>query len=251
MKNILLTGLSALILATPCLNAGTLPDAMSLKVRAGYNIGGTAPLGLPATIRGIDSFRPCASFMAGADAGFAFKGGFGLQTGLRFENKGMDAGVTTKGYRMEMRKGDSSIEGLFTGHVSQKVTQWMITLPLQATYGIGAVSLKAGPYVSYLVGRNFSGIASDGYIRQGDPTGPKIMIGSKEGEWATYDFSGSVRRLQAGIGIGADWTLCKDFGLSADLTWGLTGLLKSSFKTVEQTLYPIYGTVGVFYQKLF
>jgi hypothetical protein len=40
----------------------------------------------------------------------------------------------------------------------------------------------------------------------------------------------------------------KNFGVSADLSWGLTGVFPGSFKTVEQTLYPIYGTIGVFYR---
>ena len=37
-------------------------------------------------------------------------------------------------------------------------------------------------------------------------------------------------------------------GVSADLNWGLTGIFPSDFKTVEQTLYPVYGTIGVFYR---
>ena len=32
------------------------------------------------------------------------------------------------------------------------------------------------------------------------------------------------------------------------LNWGLTGIFPSDFKTVEQTLYPVYGTIGVFYR---
>lgn len=31
--------------------------------------------------------------------------------------------------------------------------------------------------------------------------------------------------------------------------WGImTGIFPSDFKTVEQTLYPVYGTIGVFYR---
>ena len=54
-------------------------------------------------------------------------------------------------------------------------------------------------------------------------------------------------RFQAGLDVGADWRLAQRVGLSADLAWGLTGLMHSSFKTVEQTLYPIYGTISVNY----
>ena len=51
-----------------------------------------------------------------------------------------------------------------------------------------------------------------------------------------------------GLALGIDGELTPHFGISADLNWGLTGIFKSDFKTVEQTLYPIYGTVSVFYK---
>ena len=221
---------------------------LAWNVRVGYSIGGTAPIGIPATIRSIDAYRLTPSFLMGGDVKMPFQKGWGLMAGLRVENKAMNAEATTKGYRMEVVKGDSKINGLFTGHVKQEVTEWMLTLPIQATYQIGQrVTLKAGPYFSLLLDKDFSGIASDGYLRQGDPTGPRINMGSKEGEWATYDFSDDMRNLQMGVAVGADWQLHPHLGLSADLNWGLTGIFPRGFKTVEQTLYPIYGTIGMFY----
>ncbi|MBP5278290.1 MAG: PorT family protein [Prevotella sp.] len=224
-------------------------DSLQLKARVGYSIGGTAPIGIPATIRSLDAFRLTPSLMVGMDVLLPMQGKWGMLTGLRFENKGMDADVTTKGYHMELVKGDSRVEGLFTGKIKQEVTEWMLTLPIQATYKMSdKVLLKGGPYVSYLISKDFSGIASDGYLREGNPTGVKIVMGDKEGEWATYDFSDKMRNLQLGIGAGVDWQPWTSIGVSADLNWGLTGIFKSSFKTVEQTLYPIYGTVSVFYR---
>ena len=217
-------------------------------IRAGYSIGGTAPLGVPATIRSIDAFRLTPSVMTGVDVDIPLGKPWGILTGLRFQNKAMDTDVTTKGYRMEVVKGDSKIEGLFTGHVRQEVSQWMLTLPVCATLKAGrSLTLKAGPYLSLLLDKDFSGIASDGYLRQGDPTGPRLNMGSVEGEWATYEFSDEMRPLQVGATVGLDWHLLRHFGLSADLDWGLTGIFKSDFKTVEQKLFPIYGTIGVFY----
>ena len=60
--------------------------------------------------------------MAGLDIAFPLKDKWGVMTGLHLENKAMNADVTTKAYRMELRKGNEVIEGLFTGHVKQKVT---------------------------------------------------------------------------------------------------------------------------------
>ena len=249
-KNIIICIASCLAWLMPGQTLAANPDGgLQLKARVGYNIGGTAPIGLPATIRSIDAYRLTPSVMAGADLQMSLQGNWGLMAGLRIENKAMDADVTTKGYHMEVVKGDSKIEGLFTGHVKQEVTEWMLTLPVMATYQLGQkVTLKAGPYLSLLLDKEFSGIASDGYLRQGNPTAPRVNMGNKEGEWSTYDFSDDMRSLQFGVAVGADWQLHEHFGLSADLNWGLTGVFGSDFKTVEQTLYPIYGTIGLFWK---
>ena len=245
---ILFTGILAL-LASTLLKADSWDDDLQVKARAGYSIGGTAPIGMPETIRSIDAYKLMPSFMFGLDIQKNIGDKWGLLTGLHFENKAMNGDVTTKAYHMEVRKGDSMMEGLFTGKVHQEVTQWMFTLPIQATYSFNdKLQLKAGPYFSLLINKDFSGIASDGYLRQNDPTGPKILMGSKEGEWATYDFSDDMRRFQFGLAVGIDWQFYRNFGLSADLNWGLNGIFKSDFKTVDQTLFPIYATIGLFYR---
>ena len=227
--------------------AGTL-DSLQLKARIGYNIGGTSPIPLPATIRSIDSYSLTPSFMAGFDAQLPLSSKWGIMAGLRFENKGMKGDVSTKAYYMELIRGEQKMAGLFTGHVKQEVKQWMLTVPVQATLKLSnKVMLKGGPYISFLVSKDFSGVAYDGYLRQTDPTGPKIEIGDKEGEWATYDLDNDMRNLQFGIDIGVDWKVYKNFGISADLNWGLTGIFPGNYKTVKQTLYPIYGTIGFFY----
>ena len=176
--------------------AGILEE-LQLRARAGYSIGGTAPIPLPETIRSIDSYSLTPSFMAGIDAQLPLNQRWGISVGLHFENKAMDGDVTTKAYHMEVVKGDSKLTGLFTGHVNQKVTQWMFTIPVQATLQLGQkLSLRGGPYLSLLTSKKFSGIASDGYLREGNPTGSKILMGNKEGEWATYDFNDDMRTFQ-------------------------------------------------------
>ena len=228
--------------------AGILEE-LQLRARAGYNIGGTTPIPLPETIRRINSYRLTPSLMVGLDARLPLSKQWGIMAGIRFENKGMDGDVTVKSYQMEVVKGDSKLSGRFTGHISQQVKQWMLTIPVQATLQLGEkVILKGGPYISLLLSKEFSGIASDGYLREGNPTGVKILMGDKEGEWATYEFNDDIRSLQMGIAVGADFLICKNLGLSADLNWGLTGIFPADFKTIDQTLYPVYGTIGVFYR---
>ncbi len=248
-KNISTCTLLIALLCQSPVWAGEPADPWQMKLRAGYNIGGTAPLGMPATIRSIDKFSLTPSFMVGADVMMPLKNNLGLLAGLRLENKALDVEATTKKYHMEVKKGESMLEGMYYGHVRQQVTEWMLTVPVQAAYRLGSrVMLKGGPYLSVLLSKDFSGYVYDGYLRQGTPTGPKVTMGVEENERATYDFSNDMRTLQAGIAVGADITLSHRLGLSADLNWGLNGIFKSHFKTVEQTLYPIYGTIGVFYQ---
>lgn len=248
-RNIIYIILVAASLLAGCpAQAGTL-DSLQLKARAGYSIGGTTPIPLPETIRSLDSYSLTPSLMVGIDAMLPLTRQWGIMAGLRFENKGMKADVTTKAYFMEVTKGDQKMAGLFTGHVEQEVKQWMLTVPVQATLTLSRkVMLKGGPYVSLLLDKGFSGIASDGYLRKDTPTGPKILMGNRESEWATYNFDDDLRSLQFGIDIGVDWQVSKRLGVSADLNWGLTGIFPGDFKTVEQTLYPVYGTIGVFYR---
>ena len=219
------------------------------QVRLGYNIGGTAPVGMPATIRSLDSYKPKMNLLIGLDAYKPLPGKWGIIAGFHYENKGMETDARVKNYHMEMRSGGERLEGLFTGQVVTKVEEWMVTLPLQATYDVSRnVRLKAGTYFSYIMSRDFSGYAYDGYLREGDPTGQKVELGHNEGERGEYDFTDDMRRWQFGIDVGADWYFSKRCGAYADLTWGLSALFNKDFKTIEQKLYPIYGSIGLTYK---
>lgn len=252
VKNIVCSLIITLaLLTTTCVKAGNPGDTghMAICIRAGYSLGATTPLGIPASIRELNSYSLSPNVMLGVDIRHSITDQWGVQTGLHFEHKGMDATVTTKGYHMAMVKGGEELEGVYTGRVEQHVKAWMFTLPLQATYNISQRwQLRLGPYLSVVTARAFDGNVSDGYLRKDTPTGQKIEMGHEADERATYDFTPDVRRLQMGLDLGADWQLARKVGLSADLSWGLTGLMHSSFKTIEQALFPIYGTLSVVYQ---
>lgn len=222
---------------------------LNYMVRLGYDIGGTMPVGMPASIRSINKFTPTANLLIGLDAYKPLTNKWGLQAGFHYENKGMNTDAKVKSYNMEMRQGDDILKGLFTGNVVSKAQEWMVTLPLQATYDVSTkVRLKFGPYFSYVLSNEFSGYAYDGYLRVTDPTGDKVELGSKEGERGDYDFSEHLRHWQFGLDLGADWYFSKRFGAYADLSWGLSAIFRKDFKTIEQSMYPIYGQVGLTYK---
>ena len=229
-------------------SAAGLFSNMSYKVRLGYDLGGTAPVGMPATIRGLDKFTPKLAFTIGVDAYRPLNGSWGVMAGFHLERKGMETDARVKNYSMEMKKDGEPLKGVFTGNVVTNVTLNMLTIPVQATYDVGKrVRLKFGPYLSYVSSGSFKGYAYDGYLREDNPVGQKVELGHEAGERGDYDFSEDLRHWQWGLDLGADWYFSNRFGAYAGLTWGLSGIFKSTFSTIEQTMYPIFGTIGITY----
>lgn len=222
---------------------------VELRTRLGYNIGGTAPVSMPATIRKLSKYSLTPSVQLSVDAYKPIGGRWGVDVGLALENKAMKADARVKSYHMALRQSDETLEGVFTGQVVTKVRQWMLTLSALATYDVTrSVRLKLGPYLSYVVDHDFSGYAYDGYLRVGSPTGTKVELGNDAASWGTYDFSDDLRHLQAGIKGGVDWQFSSHVGIYAEIAWGVSGIFHSRFNTIEQTLYPIYGTIGISYK---
>lgn len=239
----------SLLLCCSVTRAEKITDNLNYAVRLGYSIGGTSPIGMPATIRSLDSYKLKANVQLGFDVQKDLWGRWGLLAGIHLEKKGMETDATVKNYHMEMVKGGESLEGVFTGHNVAQVDMQMITIPVMATYSFSNdLRLKFGPYISLLTTREFKGYVYDGYLRQDNPTGPRVDIGNEENTRGTFDFSDNMRRVHYGLDLGVDWFFSNRWGAYADVTWGLNGIHHSSFKTIEQTLYPIYGTIGVAYR---
>ena len=225
-------------------------------VRAGYVIGGTAPLPLTKEIREIQSYKPGFRMSLEGDIHKQFDAHWGAMLGLRIEAKGMDTKALVKNYGMEMWYGNDLMVGYFTGTVKTKATTTLLTIPLTATYKISSRwSVKLGPYVSYAMNRDFSGSVYDGYLRVDDgkmngtaptgPTGQKVDIDASNP--ATYDFSSDMRKFQWGLELGGEWRALNYLNVFAHLDWGLNGAFKSDFDVINFTMYPIYATVGFAY----
>ena len=246
MKKTLL--ISILMVAAAAASAQDNNGSIIFTASAGFSVGGTAPLQMPAEIRSINSFSLTPNYQASFLAEKTF-GQCGIVSGIRFEDKGMKEEANVKNYHMAIVQGEQSIEGQFTGDVTTEVRQMMLTVPVMLSWRNNSESfrLRFGPYASYLLKKGFSGYARNGYLRLGDPTGPKIVIGDGK-DRGDYDFSTDMRRMQYGLDLGCDWFFLKHLGMYADIEWGLTGIHHSGFKTVEQTLYPIYGTLGLTYR---
>ena len=245
-----------MLLATACISlqaAGMdwrgLTDSLTYFARLGYNVGGTAPVGLPASIRKLNSYKIPANISLALDVYKPLDGRWGIMAGLHFGNKGMETDARVKSYYMEITQGGESLEGYFTGNVLTKVEEWLVTIPIEAVYDVShSVRLRVGPYVSYVLSHHFHGDAYDGYLRRGTPVGVRGDLGNEPETRGSYDFSEHMRKFQFGLQAGMDYQFSRRWGAYAALSWGLTGVFKSDFHTIEQTLYPLYGTIGLSYK---
>ena len=219
------------------------------SLKAGFSIGGTAPLPLPEEIRKIDSYVPSMtiSIEGNATKWLDEKKLWGLTLGLRLETKNMTTEATVKNYGMKIiNTNGGELEGLWTGGVKTKVKNSYLTVPVLANYKVSKRwKLVAGPYFSYLLEGDFSGHVYEGHLRTPDETGSRVDFSGES--VATYDFSDDLRRFQWGIQFGGEWKAFKHLNVYADLTWGLNDIFKKTFNTISFAMYPIYLNVGFGY----
>lgn len=224
-------------------------DARILTLRLGLNIGGTVPLDMPASIRSLNSYSPLVNPQIGATVEWALNRRLGIEGGLRLDRQAMRTDANVKGYHMEMTQDEETISGVFTGGVVTKSSTWGVTIPIQLACHLGNdFKLRVGPMVNFLLSREFSGYAYDGYLRNKNPLGERIEIGHTDDQRGNYDFSDNMRAVQFAVGVGVDWRFSQNYGVYADVQYGLNGAFKSSFKTIEQTMHPVYCTIGLFKQ---
>lgn len=219
---------------------------LDYRVKAGFNIGGTSPMPLPAEIREITSYKPGMQISIEGDVIKWFGKKWGTLLGVRLENKGMKTDARVKNYHLVMDSKDNGhLEGAWTGSVKTKVRNSYVTIPVQAIFKASKRwDVKAGPYVSFLTGSDFSGSAYNGYIREGDPTGTKVEIGENG---AVYDFSNDLRHCLWGLDVGTEWKAYRHLNLYADLTWGLNSIFKKDFDSISFNMYCVYLNIGFGY----
>ncbi len=219
-----------------------------IELRGGYNMGGTSPIPLPVEIRKIKSYKPSTGFSGEVDFTRFFDRNhrWGLQFGVRVENKDMETDAEVKNYGMTITNDGAEASGRWTGGVQTSVRNSFLTFPVVGVYKVHPrTNIKLGVFLSYLISGKFTGYVYDGYLRNGDPTGEKTTFA--DGKTATYDFSDNLRSFQWGAEAGVDWEAFKHLKLYADLTWGLNSAFPKSFETITFNMYPIYFNLGVGY----
>lgn len=219
-------------------------DKVSFRFSVGTKIGGAAPLPIPEQIRSVKGYSPHYPFFAGAKANYAINNKWGVAMGLTFEGKGMNTKADVKNYKTSFNANEdpsANARGYFTGRISTKVQNLYLSIPVQATYQVSENwSVQAGPYVAFAVQKRFFGEATDGYLRNIEPTGEKLEI-----DFAAYDFRKSVRTIDVGMSLGTNYDFGKRYFALAQFDYGFNNIMKTGFESITFGLHNIFMNVGV------
>jgi len=221
-------------------------------IRAGYVIGGTTPLPLPKEIRGINKFKPLGGVTVGADYYHMFGKRLGIQFGAHLFFEGFHTSANVKNYRMAITQGNSYLDGYFTGTDVTNTKMVGVTLPVTCTVRVSPRwNISAGPFFSFVGKGTFDGEVYDnpdgvGYLREGNPTGPKIEISHKNP--ASYDFAGDMKHFYWGLEFLFEWKATQHLNVFGGLDWGLSSIFPSDFETISFKMYPIYAKIGLGYR---
>lgn len=220
-------------------------------VRAGYVIGGTTPVPLPAELRKVNSFSPKGGISLGIDGYRMFSKRWGISLGAHFFWEGFRTSAEVKNYYAWLEQEGEITKGYFTGSNITSTEMWGVTFPLLATFRMSPRwNVSLGPYLSYYFKQTFTGEAREneegiGYMRNESPVGEKIPINSQS---YPDGFGDNMIPLNFGVELGFDWKALRHMNVFGKLDWGLTDIWSPNFEAISFKMYPIYATFGVAYR---
>lgn len=222
--------------------------------RAGYVIGGTTPLPLPAEVRKINAFSPKGGISVGIDGYRMFTKRWGVSMGAHFFWEGFHTAADVKNYYVWLEQEDEITKGYFTGTNVTNTEMWGVTIPVLATLRMSPRwNFSFGPYLSYYFKQTFTGEVFDnddgiGYLREDKPTGAKILMSRENPTPYPDDFADHMLPMNLGLEIAFDWKAMKHLNVFGLLDWGLTDIWDRDFEAITFRMYPIYATIGVAYR---
>ncbi|WP_162915867.1 outer membrane beta-barrel protein [Paraflavitalea soli] len=217
------------------------------NILGGLNIGAAAPTSFPNTIRKINGYWPRVSPSLGFEYIYYLPEKWGIGAAFKLDFKGMGTRSEVIYFHtiIAVKDGDQTNEftGTFSGKNETRVSNAYISVPIYAVYRFNNQwRAKLGFYMAWLFSSDFEGNVSDGYIRNGGPTGEKVNI-----DFATFDFGEDVNSFDIGLYGAGEYRISHKLSLSAQLSWGLRPIFPSTFKGMDFPLYNIFATLGVTY----
>ncbi|MDR0686936.1 MAG: PorT family protein [Dysgonamonadaceae bacterium] len=219
------------------------------RIVAGLNFGATSPGNIPPEVRKITAWYPHFSSQLGYCIIYNTAGRWAVSSGISLDHKGM--GVTNEVEHLytevRLETGGDYLSGYFSGKNKTDVKTAYITVPLSVRYRTGKHWwLTCGGYASYTHSASLTGSVWDGYLRTPDPTGPEILINSREE--ASFDFGGDVRDFDFGLSVGGEYSINSRFKVLATFNRGLTSILKRNLKAIPFNMYNMYLMFGMAYR---
>lgn len=221
---------------------------LDLSFLLGFNIGGTAPLPLPAEVRKIESYNPKFNPQLGFNVVYSLDDKWGVGTGATLDWKGMRVRDEVKYMKTSvvLTEDGSRLSGYFVGKNMTNVDMTYLTIPIYGTYNFNnRWQARLGIYAARTLSSRFNGKVHDGYMRIDTPVGQRQEI---DGEGATFDFSDDTRDYDFGILGGGEFRLTNRVGFYGSLTWGLVPYFYSGTNPIEFKMHNIYGTIGITYR---
>lgn len=224
--------------------ASTHAQGWEWSAGVGYNLGARTPMGMPAEIRGLNSYTPQPCFSVGAYSTYMANAKWGARTGLMYECKGHKAGIEVRNYKLSVTLQDAGRkEGYFTGDIENETMSHYITLPLLAVFRpCEKWDVFGGFYFSWAFSRKFVGKAHNGSIRE-TPLHDRIAVRN-----GTYDYSSDIRKYDIGAKVGAAYYISKKVSLQAEIQMGFIDQLDPSTRKIDQSLYNVFLNIGAAYR---
>lgn len=224
-------------------------ENIEYQAKIQLSIGGASPLGIPAQIREIESFKPMNPFgiEMNATKWLNDKQEFGIRTGIKFEGRGMKTQARVKNYYTQIEDDSGAqTKGYFTGHVVTELDNFYFTIPVLFVWNASEHwNVYGGFYFSLTANKSFTGNIYDGAFREGTPVGELTTFeGTAQG---LYDFSDDLKTFQWGNQLGVEYKTKSDWRIFADLTMANTQIFKSDFESISFKMYNIFGNIGVSY----
>lgn len=225
-------------------------DNIEYQAKLQLTLGGASPLGIPAQIRKIESFKPTnvVGLEANATKWLTDERKYGIRVGLKIQSRAMKTQAEVKNYFTQIEDDSGArTTGYFTGHVVTRANNSYLTLPVSFVWNISEKwNFYGGFYISAAVNKSFDGYIYDGVFREGTPIGePATFEGTAIGE---YDFSDDVRPFQFGEQIGFEYKINPQFSISLDGSFANTAVFKKDFEAISFKMYNIFGNLGFAYK---
>lgn len=211
------------------------------KIIGGFNVGATAPFPIPNKFSNF-VWEPTFTPYLGWEFSLYDNKYIGFTAGVVFSKKGMKAEADVYQIYTNVIVDNVNVEGYFTGRNKTIVDNIYVSLPMMFTYNKINYKIDFGASFNYLLMGNFKGEVKDGYIRIGEPTGPKTEV-----DLSTYEFNDNIKKFEICLEGRFERKIYRNLHLSAGISCSVKTMMKEDFKGLEEKFRNLYTNVGLVY----